>query len=78
MPIYIMPAAISARLKETMTEAKRLLNVEVFDAKVFQFDIVYTELERKAFGIDQSPSLIIIAQDGPAFEDMIPERKNGQ
>jgi hypothetical protein len=44
MPIYIMPAAISARLKETMTEAKRLLNVEVFDAKVFQFDIVYTEL----------------------------------
>ena len=78
MPIYIMPAAISARLKETMTEAKRLLNVEVFDAKVFQFDIVYTELQRKAFGIDQSPSLIIIAQDGPAFEDMIQERKNGQ
>lgn len=78
MPMYIMPAAVSARLKETMTEAKRLLDIEVFDAKLFQFDIVYTGEERKAFGITDNASLIVIARDGPAFENLIPERKDGQ
>ena len=78
MAMYIMPAAVSARLKEKMTEASRLLNIEVFDAKLFQFDIVYSGEERKAFGITQDASLIVIAQDRVAFEDLIPERRDGQ
>lgn len=78
MLIYVMPAAVGARLQERLTEAQRLLDVEVFDAKLFQFDIVYTGEERKAFGITQDASLLVIAADGPTFEEMIPERKDGQ
>lgn len=72
-----MPVAVSARLNEDITEAKRLLSIEVFDAKLFKLSIVYTSQERKAFGITQDASFILIAQDGPAFEHLIPERKNG-
>ena len=72
-----MPAAVVARLKEPMTEAKRHLNVEVFDAKLFQFDIVYSGEERKAFGTAQNASMIVIVRDGTAFEDLIPEQRDG-
>jgi hypothetical protein len=73
-----MPATVSARLKERMTEAKRQLNVGVYDAKLFQFDIIYTDEERKAFGIEQNATFVIVAQDSLAFEALIPERKDGK
>jgi hypothetical protein len=73
-----MPATVSARLKEHVIEAKRQLNVGVYDAKLFQFDIIYTDEERKAFGINKNATFVITVQDSTAFEALIPEKKDGK
>lgn len=78
MPIYLMPATVGARLKEPMTEAQRLLDIKVLDAKLFNYDLIYTKEELKAFGVPQGQTFVIIANDGSAFEQLIPERRNGQ
>ncbi|WGI22626.1 hypothetical protein [Amylibacter sp. IMCC11727] len=77
MAVYLTPESVAARLSEQVTEAQRLLGLSVRKASDFQFQALFTDEELQAFGVTQGPSVFLIVEDGPAFEELIPERQNG-